>query len=130
MDNRYTDRESGVVTDEIEDRAFRVGSGTLRASFQRLSTFESQLDVYRTLATETDLDIHVYGRDDWEPPAISGISYHRDPDAALVKYWILAFERDQQACGLVAGETDDGYQGFWTDDQTRLRSALSELGLC
>lgn len=119
-----------AVSREIEDRAFRVGSGTLRASFQRLSKFESQLDVYRTLAIETDLDIHVHGRDDWDPPAIQGITYHRDTDGDLAEYWVLAFESDQQACGLVAAETDDGYRGFWTDDPARLQTTLSELGLC
>ncbi|WP_233562759.1 DICT sensory domain-containing protein [Haloarcula sp. Atlit-120R] len=46
---------------EFEDRAYRVGEGTLRVSFQSLSIFRSQRARYETLASDTTLDIHVYG---------------------------------------------------------------------
>ena len=103
---------------EFEDRAYRVGEGTLRVSFQSLSVFRSQRARYETLASDTDLDIHVYGRDDWEPPAIPGISFHPLTDTVLEQVWLLAFDAagdDQNKCALVAEESGDGtFRGFWT----------------
>lgn len=107
-----------AVSHEIEDRARRVGTGTLRATFQRLSAFEPQVARYRALG-ESGLDVHVYGAPDWEPPAMPGVTYHAYGDDAPTRYWVLAFDggdADHQACGLVGREGDDGFEGFWTDD--------------
>jgi len=105
---------------EFEDRAYRVGRGTLRVSFQSLSTFRAQVDRYRTLAADTDLDIHIYGRDDWDPPAIPGVTVHAISDTEFARLWLLAFDGAGDAtdkCALVAEETDPGqYRGFWTYD--------------
>lgn len=112
-------RELLAVSREIEDRAFRVGAGTLWVSFQTLSTFRSQTDVYRALGAETDLDIRVYGVGDWTPPTIPGVTYHTDGAAGFEPYWVLAYDGgpdEDQACGLVAEERSDGYTGFWTND--------------
>lgn len=112
-------RELLAVSREIEDRASRVGEGTLRASFQTLSTFRSQTSVYRTLCAENDLEIHVYGVEDWTPPAIDGITYHTGEGARFEPYWALAYDGgpdETQASGLVAEEHTDGYTGFWTND--------------
>ncbi|AJF26454.1 DICT sensory domain-containing protein [Haloarcula sp. KBTZ06] len=107
-----------ATSHEFEDRAYRVGEGTLRVSFQSLSIFRSQRARYQTLASDTDLDIHVYGRDDWEPPAIPGISFHPLTDTVLEQVWLLAFDAagdDQNKCALVAEETEDGpFRGLWT----------------
>ncbi|EMA29869.1 DICT sensory domain-containing protein [Haloarcula japonica] len=107
-----------ATSHEFEDRAYRVGEGTLRVGFQSLSIFRSQHARYETLASDTDLDIHVYGRDDWEPPAIPGISFHPLTDTTLEQVWLLAFDAagdDQSKCALVAEETEDGpFRGVWT----------------
>jgi len=112
-------RELLAVSREIEDRAYRVGEGTLWISFQRLSAFSSQTDVYRALDAETELDIHVYGVEDRAPPDISGISYHARDGTKFERYWALAYDGGPdrtQACGLLAEERADGYTGFWTND--------------
>lgn len=114
-----TRRQFLAVSREIEDRAYRVGSGTFRAGFQTFSAFEPQVEAYRRLATETDLDVHVYGVADWDPPEIPGVTYHTLGDDPLGLYWVLAFdggEEGSQACGLLARERPGGYEGFWTDD--------------
>ena len=120
-----------AVSREIEDRAYRVGTGTLRVSFQTLSTFQSQAEVYRALATATDLDVHVYGAPDWTPPEISGVTYHADETEPVERHWVLAFDggtEETQACGLVARERSTGYDSFWTDDPdtvTEISAALT-----
>ena len=115
---------------EIEDRAFRVGHGTLRASFQALSAFRSEVDVYRYLASDTALDVHVYGEADWEPPEISGVTYHRSDARTVSRFWALAFDGggdETQSCGLVAKEQDDEYAGFWTYDPEIVETIAAEL---
>ncbi len=110
-------RQLLAVSREIEDRAYRTGSGTLRASFQTLSAFRPQVDPYRELAA-TNLEVHVYGVADWHPPEIPGVTYHVDAGGGLEPYWALAFDGgddDSRACGLLARERD-AYEGFWTDD--------------
>ena len=107
-----------ATSHEFEDRAYRVGEGALRVSFQSLSIFRSQRARYETLAGDTDLDIHVYGQADWEPPTIPGISFHPLTDTALEQVWLLAFDAagdDQNKCALVAEATEDGpFRGVWT----------------
>lgn len=121
-------RQLLAVSREVEDRAYRVGTGTLHASFQTLSTFESQVDVYRQLAASTELDIHIHGIPNWAPPEIAGISYHEYDDDTDGRYWALAFDggsNESQACGLVAREQTGRYEGFWTDDT----DLVEEMGL-
>ena len=115
---------------EIEDRAFRVGDGTLRVSFQSLSAFENQTEVYHHLAGNTDLDIHVYGEADWTPPAIDGITYHETDDDTVDRFWVVAFDGGNergQACALVARAEDDDYTGFWTYDPKTVDGVLAAL---
>lgn len=112
-------REFLAVSREIEDRAYRVGEGTLRVCFQTFSTFKSQIAVYRTLAADTDLEIHIYGVDDWTPPALTGVNYHPHEAERFGHYWAMAYDGGPdcaQACGLVAEELPDGYTGFWTNE--------------
>lgn len=78
-----------TVSREIEERAFRVGAGTLRVCFQTFSTFKSQIDVYRTLANETALDIHTYAAKDWTPPEIMELTYHAEVAERFRPYWAL-----------------------------------------
>lgn len=123
-------RDLLAVSREIEDRAFRVGEGILRVSFQTLSTFKSQTEVYRTLATETNLDIHIYGVEDWTPPAITGITYHTEEAERFEPYWALAYDGgpdETQACGMVAEEHADEYTGFWTNDAAIVEKIATEL---
>jgi hypothetical protein len=119
-----------TVSREIEDRAYRIGQGTLRVCFQTFSTFESQVDIYRQLATDTDLDIHIYGVDDWDPPAIEGITYHDISGEDLDLYWLLTFDSgtaDGDACGLFARQDGDTYTGYWTDDRDIIGRIDTEL---
>jgi hypothetical protein len=111
-------RQLLAVSREIEDRAFRVGTGRLEASFQTVAAFDSQADVYRHLADETDLEVHVHRPTDRPQPgegALPGVTL-RATDPERDRYWALAFDGAGVSCGLLAREEDDGYRGFWTDD--------------
>ena len=106
----FDKRQMLGVAREIEDRAFRRERGTLRTGFQALSAMVHQQDVYETLATETDLDVHVYGRPDWNPPEIPGATVHAEDAAEIGAFWFVVFDGggdDAQACALVAEEVRD-----------------------
>ena len=116
---------------EIEDRAFRVGTGTLRVGFQRFSAMRSQVPVYARLAAETDLSIHLYGRADWEPPAIPGATLHRETAEEIGAFWFLAFdggnERPNASALLAEERRPDAFYGFWTYDPDLVEAVLAYL---
>ncbi len=115
---------------EIEDRALRVGRGTLRVGFQSLSIFETQQKLYRQLGNETDLNIRIYGEPDRNVPDTENISIHQDIDGSLRPYWFLAFDGggdSAQACALLARERSDRYAGFWSYDHNLVHDILSTI---
>ena len=117
------DRRQMLATSrEIEDRAVRLGRGTLYAGFQRLSALRDQVDVYRTIGRTPGLEVHVYGQPDWEPSDIPGVTVHRLLDEEVRETWFVAFDGGDNVlykCALVAEERTPGqYYGFWTYDPT------------
>ncbi|WP_435318009.1 DICT sensory domain-containing protein [Haloarchaeobius sp. TZWSO28] len=107
-----------AVTREIEDRAFRAGSGTLSAGFQQLSNFDDQTDVYRRLAT-TDLDLHVFGRPDGHT-AVDGVTVHGLDTEEIRRTWFVVFDgggRPELKSALLAVERGAGaFYGTWSYD--------------
>lgn len=57
-------RQLLAASREVEDRALRVGRGSLFAGFQSRRAFRRQSTVYERLARDTDLDVRVYGAAD------------------------------------------------------------------
>lgn len=138
------DRRQLLATSrEIEDRAWRVGEGTLRVGFQRLSLLRHQLPLYERLAEETDLEVHVYGRADGSSPNPNGMTIHAVDDEAddsdesdtgfgeIGEFWFLTFDGgddERQACALLAEEQDPGeFAGFWTYDPTVVDEIASRV---
>ena len=105
---------------EIENRAWRVGRGTLLVGFQRPAAFEKQRPIYDALVDDTALEVHVYVRDDSTVPERSDVAVHLEDDGEVGDYWFLAFDGDgddDQKCALLAEERSPGeYDGFWTYD--------------
>ena len=116
---------------EIEDRAWRVGRGRLHVGFQRLSAMRDQYPVYARLGEETDLIVDVYGRDDWEPPAIPNATVHAESAPEIGNFWFLAFDGGpdrSNACALLAEERDhDEFYGFWTYDAGMVGELIAYL---
>ncbi|WP_134669823.1 DICT sensory domain-containing protein [Halorussus marinus] len=112
------------ATREIEDRAYRTGTGTLRTGFQRFDALAAQREVYESLAANSSLDVHVYAPRDWsaEVPVAEGLTIHTPHAAEVGAFWFVVFDGGddpEQACALLAAERDDDpgrFRGFWTYD--------------
>lgn len=120
-----------AATREIEDRAWRVGSGEIHAGFQSLSALRAQRKVYAGLADRQGLAVHVYGRPDWIPVEPLGITVHTSDRPEVSDYWYVVFDGggdDDMKCALVAEQVDDlTYSGFWTYEPEIVDSLLARL---
>ena len=121
-DTMFTSWDVGqmvTASREIEDRAFRVGSGTLHAGFQYLSTLENELPIYERLGA-TDVDVHVYAVPDTEPPDCGGFTLHLERADEIERSWFVVFDGGPDPadrCALLAEERGDRiFYGFWTYD--------------
>jgi len=81
------------ATREIENRAWRIGAGTLRVGFQSPEALAAQVDVYRRLAEQTDLSIHAFveARDE-AVPVPDGIDLFRSDGTEIGDYWFLSYD--------------------------------------
>ncbi len=106
---------------EIEDRAWRVGQGSLHAGFQTLSTLQGERDLYDRLG-DSAVDVHAYAVPDIDPPAHSSFRLHLDRSEEIAKSWFVVFDdgsdgATSQKCALLAEERDPReFYGFWTYD--------------
>jgi hypothetical protein len=125
------DRRQLLATSrEIEDRAWRVGRGELHVGFQSLSVMRTQLSLYRHFGTETDVDVHVYGRPDWEPPSLQGVTVHTPDEEEIGRVWFLVFDggdADNETVLLAEQRTADTYAGFWSYDPALVDGILGYL---
>lgn len=103
---------------EIEERAWRIGEGTLYAGFEREAALVDQLDVYDRLASHEMLTVTAFIDDTWGRSA-SDLTVVPDSDE-IGAFWFVVFDgagSDLQKCALVAEERLAGrYYGFWTYD--------------
>ncbi|MFC6825888.1 DICT sensory domain-containing protein [Halopelagius fulvigenes] len=132
-------RQLLATTREFEDRAWRTGRGRLHVGFQSRSAFRAQRSLYRRMAAETDLDVHVYragddGTDDDasdDGVAESGLTLHVGSEAEFGRHWFVVFDgggNDGPKNALVAEQrTDETFYGVWTYDSGLVDRALAEL---
>jgi len=112
---------------EIEDRAWRVGEGTVHAGFQYLSTLRGELPVYERLGSK-NLRVHAYAAPDEDPPDYEGFTLHIERAEEIEKSWFVVFDggesatahggdADENKCALLAEEREPRrFYGFWTYD--------------
>lgn len=128
------DRRQLLATSrEFEDRARRVGNGTLHVGFQRLEAYRAQRPQYDRLASETELDIHVYALagEATVDDTPTSVTLHTEPAEEIAQFWFMLYDGgdglDQQ-CALVAEQTDETtYTGAWTYDRSLVDSLLASL---
>jgi len=121
------------VSQLLESRAWRRGTGSLHAGVQRLHTFErvpATWTRYRKIA-ETEVETTVYGRSDWEPEDWGAVTAYGDESGELVgEYWFVVYSgpEDHDDGALLAREVDaDRYTGFWTFDSTTVDALVETL---
>lgn len=119
-----------VASREIEDRAFRVGRGTLHAGFQSVSTLENELPIYQRLGS-TDVDVHAYAVPDTDPPDSEEFRLHLERATEIERTWFVAFDGGpdpDDRCALLAEEREDRtFYGFWTYDGSTVEYILDHL---
>ncbi|AWB28029.1 DICT sensory domain-containing protein [Halococcoides cellulosivorans] len=126
----YDKRQMLATTREIEDRARRVGSGTIHTGFQRSSLMALQAPIYRDLA-DRGLTVHTYGVPDGAIPHIGQGTVHTPETDEIAQTWFVAFDggtEPTQATALVAEERKEGqYYGVWTYDPAIVGQIVTHL---
>lgn len=74
---------------EVEDRAWRRGSGRLVAGFQSAAAFDDRRDTYRVLGDVLDVHVYVAGPD---PEPLDGVDVHPLDDADVTDYRFVAYD--------------------------------------
>lgn len=114
----YNTTQLYYASREIEDRARRVGDGTIHTGFQRVSVMSDQQAVYEDLARQ-GVDVHMYGVPDTTIPELRG-TIHAVTTAEIRNMWFVVFDGggdDRQKTALLAEQQDDGtFYGVWTYD--------------
>ena len=115
---------------EIEDRARRVGRGTIHAGFQRCSNVAEQRSIYADLARQ-GVDVHAYGVPDVDPPDLGSGQFHAVETDEIAETWFVVFDgggTDAQKTALLAEERAEGtFYGAWTYDPGIVDSVQEHL---
>lgn len=125
-----TRRQLLATSREIEERAWRVGSGRLYAGFQRPAALRAQTGVYERFGSRDSIDVAVFLAGEWSTP-LEGVSVVTGSSGELGAFWFVAFDGGESGshCGaLVAEERDPGeYAGFWTFEPSIVRGLIDYL---
>jgi hypothetical protein len=104
---------------EIEDRARRVGQGSIHTGFQRCSVIAEQRSIYADLARR-GVSVHAYGVPDATPPDLGSGHVHAVPTHEIGETWFVVFDgggNDTQKSALLARERDENaFYGVLTYD--------------
>jgi DICT domain-containing protein len=126
----YDGEQMVYASREIEDRARRVGTGTVHAGFQRCSTLADQQAIYTDLA-HRGLEVHAYGVPDTAPPGLGGTHVHAIDSDEIAETWFVVFDGggdETQKSALLAEERhDDSFYGAWTYDRQIVDAMLEYL---
>lgn len=121
---------------EIEDRARRVGGGTIHAGFQRVSIVNDQQHIYADLARR-GLTVHAYGLPDAPVPDVGAGQIHTPETDEIADMWFVIFdggETTEQKSALIAEERgENDFYGAWTYDAAivdQLCAYLERTYLC
>ncbi len=104
---------------EIEDRARRVGQGSIHTGFQRCSVIVEQRSIYADLARR-GVSVRAYGVPDATPPDLGSGHVHAVSTDEVAETWFVVFDgggNNTQKTALLAHERDkDAFHGVLTYD--------------
>ena len=132
MFTSYDIEQMVAASREIEDRAWRVGKGSVHSGFQRLSILESQMKIYEQLAEKGTLDVHAYAVPDADVPKHdTDLTIHVERSDEIERSWFVAYDGagiDVNKCALLAEEREPRtFYGFWTYDPTTVDFIIDHL---
>jgi len=115
-----------LVSRYIEQQAADLQTGTLRASFQRLSRLDDERgtrEVYDKLGQLADLESHVYGFPDWKPPSEMGVTAHQVRDDEIQDTWFVVHRTDtgNDRAMLAINDGPNTWKGYWTNNTTEIQ---------
>ncbi len=117
----YSIRQMFLASREIEDRAWRIGSGSLHAGFQTLSVLSGQIEAYNQLGQYSDLAVHAYAAPDGEDASIPNHDHytlHVEREREIRESWFVVYDGggvDENKCALLAEERGQReFYGFWS----------------
>jgi len=108
------------ISRHVEKIAYETGGGVLHTGFQELSRLNDERGTERAYRQLIDqgVDVHVYGREDWDDPPDRDVTVHAREDGEITKAWFVVHDgagEDERKAALVAVETGPNeYAGFWT----------------
>lgn len=113
-----------LISRHIERRAYEVGEGILRSSFQHLSRIKDERGTRRAYrkVSSTDVDVHVYGKPDWRPTSELDVTMHGGKKADFEYSWFVLYQPppdkpSERSAAMLAIEAGDAeWEGFWTYD--------------
>lgn len=115
---------------EIEDRAHRVGQGSVHVGFQQCSIMAEQQSVYTDLARQ-GLSVHAYGVPDATPPDLGSGHVYAVLADEIAETWFVVFDGggdDTQKTALLARESDENaFYGVLTYDPGFVDHVLAHL---
>ncbi|MFW6382847.1 MAG: DICT sensory domain-containing protein [Haloferacaceae archaeon] len=115
----YDKKQLLYASREIEDRARRVGGGTIHTGFQRVSVVRDQRGIYRDLASR-GIEVHAYGVPDAPAPDLGSGRVHAVDGDEIADTWFVAFDgggNAAQKSALIAEACgEDRFYGAWTYD--------------
>ncbi|QZA89247.1 hypothetical protein K0C01_03620 [Salinarchaeum sp. IM2453] len=115
---------------EIEDRAMRIGEGTLHAGFQYVSSFKDQQETYESLANQS-MDVNIYAVPDEDPPESEQITLHLETTDEIEQTWFVVYDGGGdplQQCALIAiAEDNDTYKGVLTYEPSIIEQSINHL---
>lgn len=124
-------RQMLAVSREIEERAWRVGSGRLLVGFQNTRAVTAQRGVYETFARESEVSPTLFLEDELDSDLDDRIRVERGGSDDIGRFWFVVFDGDGDdgyKCALLAEERDPGtYYGFWTYEPDTVDEIITDL---
>ncbi|WP_222920345.1 DICT sensory domain-containing protein [Natrinema sp. SYSU A 869] len=127
----YDRRQMVATSREIEERAWRVGTGQLYTGFQRPAALRDQTDVYERFGEHDSITVTVFLDGEYEGPLTDVVTVITDTGGELGAFWLVVYDgggSEKHRCAVVAEERDPGqYYGFWTYDPAIVGDLIAYL---